>query len=372
MGRVAAWLRRRAAETWTPPFPQPLPSNAARYAAAAPLRRILWRRFRRALWLRATGQRRLERSRIGEGDRRILWIHAGMPQVGDSLMDLACRGLLRGRAVDLLIDPHLVPLYAHDDVFAHAWGDPAEAAKNAYDLVIVLGASSHNLGAKLRHFRDCPWVSLHGFYTGPEFHRTLFAWYRLDQLLGGSASESEVLPVACPHLVVAAEAVRAVDALALPARFVAVAVGGVRDWRSYAHWAEVVTALRAAGVDEPVILLGAANGRAERDRILATAAAGVIDRVERHALPEVYEILRRATLAVCADGGLLHVANAARTPTVSLFAERIDPAYRLTPANRSIAFYDAIEVSRIAPQAIAAAVAGALREPIDGVTVIGG
>jgi heptosyltransferase-2 len=369
---IATWLHRKAAETWTPPFPQAVPSDAARYAAATPLRRILWRRLRRTLWLAATGQRRLERDRVGPADRRILWIHAGMPQVGDSLMDLACRGLLRDREVDLLIDPHLVPLYAHDDVFRHVHGDPADAAKNAYDLAIVLGVSSHNLGAKLRHFRALPWVSLHGFYTGPEFHRTLFAGYRLVQLLGGPAGETEAVAAACPHVVAGAAAVAAVDALALPDRFVALAVGGVRGWRTYARWAEVVAAMRAAGVGEPLVLVGAANGAAERDRILESAGAGVIDRVDRHSLPEVYEILRRATLAVCADGGLLHLANAARTPTVALFAERIDPGYRLTPANRSVAFHHPVEVSRIEPAAIAEAVARALREPIVGVRVIRG
>jgi hypothetical protein len=368
--RIAAWLRRLSEETWTPPFPQPLPSDAARYAAATPMRRILWRRLRRTAWLALTGQRRLERARIEPADRRILWIHAGMPQVGDSLMDLACRGLLRGRTVDLLIDPHLVPLYAHDDVFARTYSDGAEAAGNAYDLVILLGVSSYSLGAKLRHFRRLPWVSLHRFYTGPEFHRTLFGFYRLDQLLGGRAAAAAIEPIACPHMVVAAEAVRAVDALALPPRFIAIAVGGVRGWRTYGRWPEVVAALREAGVAEPVVLLGAANGIADRDRILARGSAGLMDRVDRHPLPEVYEILRRAALVLCADGGLLHVANAAKTPSVSLFAERIDPGYRLTAANRSIAFYDPRAVSDIAPLHIAEAVVRALRQPIEGVTVI--
>ena len=110
------------------------------------------------------------------------------------------------------------------------------------------------------------------------------------------------------------------------------------------------------------MLLGAANGRDARDAVLAAAkCAPVIDRVDRHTLPEVHEILRRSALAMAADGGLLHVAHAAETPTVSLFAERIDPSYRLTAANRSTALYHPGEVSAIAPAEVAAAVLAAMK-----------
>ena len=373
MQSLVARYRRLVADAFTPPFPQHLPSNVETFVAVEPVRKILWRRIRRSWWLAVNGQRRLERTRIEAGHPRILWIHSGMPQVGDSLMDLACRVLLRGRdvGVDLLIDPHLAPLYAADDVFARVHSDPGKAARNAYDLVIVLSSSAQSLRAKLSHFRRLPYVNLHGYYTGPEFHRTLFGFYRLDQLLGGRAREADVLPIARPHMAVSAEVRAAIDALGLPRRFIAVAVGGVRGWRTYSRWAEVIEAIRAAGGTEPVVLLGAANGLAVRDTILAASgAASVIDRVDRHSLTEVFEILRRSAVVAVADGGLLHVAHAAGAATVSLFAERIDPTYRLTPANRSVAFYSRTAVSDIAPAAIAEAVVAAVREPIAGVRVI--
>jgi heptosyltransferase-2 len=293
-----------------------------------------------------------------------------MPQIGDSLMDLAGRDLLHGRTVDLLIDAHLVPLYAHDDVFRHVGSDAAEAARRDYDLVIVLGVSAQNLRAKLRHFRHLPWVSLHHYYTGTEFHRTLFAYYRLDQLLGGAASEDDVPRRLRPHMRVGADTAAAVDALGLPARFLVVVVGGVSVSRTYTRWAEVVAAIRARGLHDQVVILGSANGRSQRDEIMAAApSAPLIDAVDRYGLPEVYEIVRRSRLVVCTDGGLLHLANAAQVPTVSLFNERIDPSYRLTPANRSIALYIATKVSDIAPDAVADAVLDAWREPPEGFSV---
>jgi heptosyltransferase-2 len=359
------------AATYTPPFPQPLPSNVEQYLQQVRPWKLGWRRARRTAWLALNGQLALERTRIEPQHRRILWIHSGMPQVGDSLMDLACRDLFKGRdhEVDLLIDPHLVALYEHDDVFRHVYGDATQAARNEYDLVLLLTASSHSLRQKFRHFRRVPYAHLQGFYNGPEFHRTLFGYYRLSELLGLSPTPAEVLPIARAHMIVS-DAVRAeVDAMKLPERFVALCIGGVRGWRTYAYWDEVVERLRLPE-GTGIVLLGAANGTEARDTILAKATGRrIVDRVAQDPLPRVYEVLRRSALAVCADGGLLHVANAARVPTISLFAERIDPLYRLTPANDSLAFYTPGEVSDIEPERIAQAIERALARPPSGVVV---
>lgn len=360
-----------AEATYTPPFAQPLPSNREAYAQRASAFKLGWRRLRRTAYLALHGQLKLQRERIEPAHRRILFIHSGMPQVGDALMDLACRDLFRGRhEVDLLINPHLVPLFAHDDVFGRVYGDPAEAARNEYDLAILLTASSHSLREKLQWFRALPFVHQIGFYNGPEFHRTLFGYYRLSQLLGLPADPQEVLPIACPHMVAGEAAVQAVDALQLPPRYVVLGVGGVRGWRTYEHWPQVVQALPPA---LPVLLVGSGNGRASADAIAAAAASSghtVIDRVDRHPLPEVYELLRRSAAVACADGGLLHVANAARVPTVALFAERIDPSYRLTPANRSVAFHSPGEVSDAPAAQVAAALLRAADGGVSGVEVV--
>ena len=372
--RLRAARDRLLRETYTPPFPQYLPSNVATFSAVEPVRKILWRRLRRSFWLALNGQTGLARKSIAPTDRRILWIHRGHPQVGDSLMDMACRTLLRGRPgrIDLLTDAHLVALYAADDVLGRVYGNADDAAANEYDLVILLSASAQSLREKLRRFRRLPYVNLHGYYTGPEFHRMLFGFYRLDQLLGLGLPEAQIGRIARQHMVVDDAARQTIDSLGLPPRFIALAVGGVHAWRTYRHWPAVLDRLSQIGVALPVVLLGSANGEAQRDGIVAAtgaAAGGPIDRVNRHSLPEAAEILRRSRLAVCCDGGLLHVAHAVQAPTVSLFAERVEPAYRLTAANRSIALYAPTGVSDIAPQAVAQAIARALRRGIDGVSV---
>ena len=91
--------------------------------------------------------------------------------------------------------------------------------------------------------------------------------------------------------------------------------------------------------------------------------------MDRRSLPEVFEILRRSSVVACADGGLMHLAHAADAPTVALFADRIDPSYRLTTANRSIALHTPARVSDIAPAIVAEAIDEALRQGVTGVTV---
>lgn len=369
---LRTWCRRLAAQAYTPPFAAILPSNARTFVAVEPARKIFWRRIRRGLWLRLNGQAALEQRRIRPSDRRILWIHQGMPQIGDSLMDLACRVLLRGCAerIDLLTDAHLVPLYENDDVFTHAWQFAREAAGHDYDLVIVLSASAQSLREKLRFFRALPYVNLHGFYTGPEFNRTLFGFLRLDQLLDAGIGAANLAAMARPHMVVSQAVRHSVDALSLPPRFVAIALGGVRDWRTYDAWSAVLDALDRVGNDVPVVLLGSANASAMRDALFAHPHRRVVvDAVDRHSLPEVFEILRRSSVVACADGGLMHLAQAADAPTVALFADRIDPSYRLTAAIRAIAFHAPARVSDIAPSLVAEAIDEALRHGVIGMTV---
>lgn len=368
-----SFLRALAAQTYVPPFRQPLPSNVEVFLPGASVAKMALHRLKRGAWLSLNRQAGLERDRIGPADRRILWIYLGMPQVGDSMMDLACRVLFRDRPVqvDLLTVPHLARMYAADDVFRHIYSDPAEAARNEYDLAIVLSASSQTLRVKLRSFRRLPFVNLYRFHRGTELHRTLFGFFRLDQLLGNGWPTDRIEAIARPHLVAAVAAKEAVDALALPRRFVALAVGGVHDWRTYRRWPEVLPLLAEAEPDMPVVLLGSANGDAVRDQLMALPRRPcLVDRVDRHSLQEVFEVFRRCALAVCADGGLLHLANAADVPTVSLFAERIDPTYRLTPANRSTAFYAPAEVSDIEPKAVADAIVAGWRGGIDTVRIV--
>ncbi len=356
-------LRQYAEETWLPPFPQTLPSSVDQYALQASVWKAARRRAMRSLNLRLHGQVPLERTRIDPAvHRRVLWIHHGTPQVGDSLTDLAARVLLRGdfERFDLLTDKHLVPLYRSDEVFTLASSSPSELSGD-YDLILLHSASSRSVKDKLAHYRRVPFVHVHGFYTGPELNRTLFGYYRIAQLRGMSVSEAEIERIACTSMRASADEEAAVERLGLPSNAIMMAIGGVRDWCTYFQWPEVLRGLHEAGVRRPVVLIGSDNGLAMRDQILASdTGMTLIDRVAQHTLGEVQALMRRGALVVCADGGLLHVAHTARVPVVTLFAGISEPRFRLTAANRTTWRYGAKWVNDVPAEELVRCIVEAL------------
>lgn len=336
------WFSDYAVATWTPPFSQPLPANAASYASQVSVGRVVRRRVLRQLNLAFHGQASLQRERIDlAAHRRVLWVHQGTPQVGDSLMDLAARVLLKGKVgrLDLLTDEHLLGLYRHDEVFSKVASSPADLP-GPYDLVLLHSTSSRALKDKFAHYRHVPFAHIQGFYTGPEFNRTLFGFYRLAQLLGDDRDSDELQRIARPMMWAAPEERAVADALRLPADAIVVAVGGVRGWRTYTKWPKVLKGLADAGFRRPVILVGSDNGLAARDEIMAAGTGlAIIDRVGRHSLGETQSLIGRCSLMLCADGGLLHVAHTTPVPVVALFAADIDPSYRITLANNTRALH---------------------------------
>lgn len=302
---------------------------------------LLWRRLRPAISLALRHQFPLQREQIDRNLRRVLWIYKGSPQIGDSLMDLASRVLLaqHGIKVDLCTDPHLAKLYHADDVFGSVFSDASQLAPHDYDLVILDSFKWRCLEDKFRYLPRLPFVTMRGYFSGPEFNRTLFSFCRMNQLLDAGLSDAHLHACALPHLCSSQADRESVAALALPEDSIALAIGGASPGRTYHHWDKVVATLLQRNENNSFVLLGSSNAITMRDAILHTTSghkSRIIDCVNRHTLTQTFEILRRCTLAVAADGGLLHIANAAGIPTVSLFDRHIAPALRLTTANRSI------------------------------------
>jgi ADP-heptose:LPS heptosyltransferase len=320
-----------------PSFPQQIPLDL-RPIAHKPAISLLWRRLRPWLTLGMSWQLPLQRERI-EPPQRILWIYKGTPQVGDALMDLSSRVLLRGSRVrlELLTDPHLAELFAADDVFAAVHVDGARLQAAHYDLVILDSFKARCLQQKQKYFPRRPFVTMRGYFSGPEFNRTLFSFYRMNQLLGGGRDADAALLK--PHLVSAAQDRARAAQLPIDAGAVAFAIGGAVSTRIYEQWDTVIADLLARGSLRQAVLVGSDNAAAMSERILAHGAkAGrILNCVAQYSLLETLEIIRRCSLAVCCDGGLLHLANSAGVPTVALFDSQVAPDMRMTAANRYVA-----------------------------------
>ena len=85
-----------------------------------------------------------------------------------------------------------------------------------------------------------------------------------------------------------------------------------------AHWRQLVETFATAGY--PVVLpWGSDDERARSERYAAGVTAAIVPSPPRLSLPILAAMLGRAELAVGVDTGLVHLAAALGTPTVSLF-----------------------------------------------------
>lgn len=345
-------LRHRLlAPVLQPPFANEIPLDLSPVQNKSALS-LLWRKLRPAISLAMRLQFPLQREQIDRKLRRVLWIYKGSPQIGDSLMDLASRVLLAQHdiQVDLCTDPHLAKLYHADDVFGSVFSDASQLISHTYDLVILDSFKWRCLEDKFKYLPRTPFVTMRGYFSGPEFNRTLFSFCRMNQLLEAGLSDAQLHARALPHLCSSQTDREATEAMAIPKDSIALAIGGASPERTYRHWDKVVAALLQHNESSRFVLLGSGNAIAMRDSILRAAdkhTVRIIDCVDRHTLTQTFEILRRCMLAVAADGGLLHIANAADIPTVSLFDRHIAPTLRLTAANQSITVQSAGTISDI-------------------------
>lgn len=321
-----------------PPFSQQIPLDLRPIGNKSSMS-LFWRWLRPWLTLALLRQSGLQQERIGVQPQRILWIYRGTPQIGDAMMDLSSRVLLRdcNVRVELLTDAHIAKLFAADDVFAMVHEDAGKLKATDYDLVILDSFKARCLEEKQRHFPSLPFVTMRGYFSGPEFNRTLFSFYRMRQLLGGERDlDPELLK---PHLVSAAQDRVRPRQLPIGKGAVAFALGGAAASRTYEQWDMVIADLLRQGKLQQAVLLGSENASAMAERILAKCAKSshVVNCVARYSLLETYEIMKRCDLVACCDGGLLHLANSAGLPTVALFDSEVHPDMRMTMANRHVA-----------------------------------
>ncbi|ROZ68612.1 glycosyltransferase family 9 protein [Ramlibacter sp. WS9] len=349
-------LRKLALASATQPLSRPVPgeSAASHLAAVGPAKAARRAALRQGvLWL--TGQRKFKHDRFPAAARKVLWCYFGEAQLGDALMDLAPRSLLQelGFEVDLFTVPALAAVFQGDPWLRRVGSLASDFVGAEYQCAIVLSNKRRPLQPKMRSFPRLPWVSVHENFTGPNFHRGLFAAQRLADLAGQALSPAQIDhhgrqklgPIQPEHSTVAPGAV-------------ALGVGGVHDARTYSHWEAVMRELLAAG-RRRFVLVGSDNARTQA-QALAQALSGsaeVADLTGRLTLPETRAVLDAAAVTACPDGGLMHLALTTRAPIVPLFAAKIAPEWRMPADCTYTALRSATDrVSDISPQEVAAMV----------------
>jgi len=351
---------RLCGDVFLPPFADEIPIDYKEFKTKSALS-IYWRKLRPNLNLLIRGQYALQEQVIDQNHRRILWIYKGIPQVGDALMDLSSRIFLKNsdKKLDLYTDAHLAELFQADDVFERVFTRIEDAKMNDYDLVIVDSFKWRCLQEKIKFFPAIPFVTMRGYFSGPEFNRTLFSFFRMRQLLRSNETTAQIIEKASPYLCSTNEDKQIVKEILIPTNTIAFAIGGASPSRTYLNWDRVINKLLSEHANISVVLLGSSNADAMRKKILKTLPnkeKQILDCVDQFSLRQTFQIMQRCRLVVCADGGLLHLANAANIPTVSLFDKHVKATMRLTAANRSISLEAQTEISALSDDVIVCAI----------------
>lgn len=335
--------------TWR--LPQGVPSDQANF-----LRKRRYLEFR---WIFKYAKRKLiafialkqfgsvpEETQIKENHRNILWINFSAPSLGDSIMDLASRVLLKNKKIILLTHTKNISLYRRDEYFFDAYSEAQELKKyypaDFFDLVICDSFAPRVILQKLKVAPRVSFLSLYGFVNGFEIHRTKYSFMRMKELLRSDDFQFPIRPsIVFSHRDARAEGFD-----------VCIAVGGEWEFRTYSHWLEVIEGILT--LDYSVTLVGSSNGATVASQICSRFPQ-VHSTVGLLSLKDVASWIARAQYFIGADGGLWHIACSIPIPTVVLFADCElfdDSGNRVTRESEDMeceTLYHHTEVSWISP-----------------------
>ena len=334
-------------KTYTLPFKFDIPNYTQEFLKKKSVIKIWFKFFKRYLYINLKSQKLLEIYSILPKHNNILWINISAPSLGDSLMDLSSRIMLKDRKVDLFTDNKNADLYKDDFIFSTIYTDKKQVDKNKYDLVIIDSYSTRSIHIKANIAGLTPFVGMFGYYNGPEVNRVLFSYHQMNHLLGYVNNEDELNKMAKTSISISKRDKTLIQKTKLPPNFVALAIGGEWDYRTYNKWDFVVEKLISQDNELNIILVGSDNAKHSARVIMDKFSRyKVYSYVAKLTFNQTAEIISGAKILLCCDGGLMHSANAVNTTIVALFA-RLTEEMQLTESISSFSLFDKDNVNNI-------------------------
>lgn len=336
--------------------------DAPRYLARTPTYKIVKKFFHKYLVLLLKRQLALLTPTI-RPEARVLLLYTGKDSFGDANLELSGRSLLKGKGVqlDLLTLPKLKPQFEEDDIFGHVFTALDQVDNRNYDAILISEFSHRSLKLKTRHFARHPFSCLFGFFDGPSRNQSQFSFAAFNDIFQLGFSAAELSKRAKPYLHCASQTLQSVSALLPPSPYIAISVGGIDPYRTYSHWAQVLSMLdvphAVAGIRE-VALIGGDNGRNDANRLqqLPLKHITVKNMVGKLSLMQTRAVIVRASVFVGCDGGLMHVAHSTTTPTITIFSNKEPYEYWITPACVTVPIQSTGSASQIEPRQLIEAI----------------
>ena len=314
-------------------------------------------------------------------NNRILWIFTGKRNVGDAMMDISGRALLKGKGcqIDLLTLPELWKLFKDDDVFTNVYSTIEAAKINTYDFILMSEFNHPSITLKTKYFKKVPYACLFRFFYGPARNQTCFSYSAINDVFNLGLSKTTLLCLAKPYLYASEASTHKIKKLvsALSQKtFITICIGGIDANRSYQYWPELLSLIdqsQNSALPKNIILLGSENGLVMSKKIMSEKIlqqhAKDIAHIHTHttslfpnlnitsyvgklSLLECHALIARSKFFIGCDGGLMHVAHTTPVTTVTLFANQEPPELWLTPSIPSHALYRRGDVNNIAPSDI--------------------
>ena len=337
--------------TYTTPFEEKIPAFVDKFFSRVPIYKRFLRFFSRYVYTEISLRNSKKIETILPKHKRILWIQWVDAYLGDSLMDLSSRVFLSGRQVDLLTKEYTSRIYKGDTVFNRIFTNSDQCNPNDYDLLIIDSYRERSIKSFIGRLSHIPHASLFGYYNVDDFNRLYFSFYRINQLLSHPYNKQYIDDIAKPLLPITALDISVVEGFSLPDRFIAIVIGGVWKERTFHKWTDVIKDILFKGIVEKIVLIGSSDAKEESNLICRRYPNNVVSFVGECTFNQTAQIINKSILLICADGGLMHAANAVRTPVLGLFHE-LDPSVRLVKSNRSFGLMDKLCIDNISIKSI--------------------
>lgn len=339
-------------KTYLLPFKYEIPNYTNNFLLQNSLVKRYFKYIKRVFFIAVMGQKNLEILKIDHSKKNILWINFSAPSLGDSLMDLSSRVLLQGRRVDLFTNASNAAIYSDDLYISNIFTNKKSVNQNTYDLVIVDSFSSRSIRIKKNIAPSVPFVSMFGYYNGPEVNRVLFSFHRMNQLLGYINNENIICQIAKCSLFVSRDDQKIVKDENLPEKYISIAVGGEWAYRSYEKWDCLIEKIFSDSNRLNIVIVGSKNGSSCAEFLMKKFTGfNIYNCVSRFTFNQTAQIIKQANFLICCDGGLMHAANAVNTPIVPLFA-KLSEQMQLTDSVRSFPLSDKEDVNNILVESI--------------------
>lgn len=307
-----------------------------------------WIKFsKRFLFILFKRQKNLEVFSILPHHENILWINVSAPSFGDTLMDLSSRVLLQDRHLDLFVNKKNVQLYVDDNIFNNVYSSEGSINSKKYDLVIIDSYSTRSLNIKAKIMPKIEFVSIFGYFNGPEVNRVLFSFHKMNKLLGYTKSEDYINSHAKTSLSISKMDQVLINKVSLPDNYIAIVLGGEWGYRSYNNWDKVIEYILKGNNSTNIVLLGSDNASIISKRIFKKISNNnMFNHVAKYSFNQTAEIIDQADILLCCDGGLMHAANALNKTVVPLFA-KLSPEMQLTDCINAFPLFDKEDVNNI-------------------------